>query len=569
MEVQENEEIIGEQKEYRGMMRTKFFVGGLIVFGLIIVTVACFFSGNVSGAISYTPASGSLSSTTSLNNGFVEQLYDADKAGTLTLYTATKTGNGSSVALTYPLSPADFIVLGGDRKDLYVTVTLWDATLSSMVVRVHGIGINNTAIYENLTFTGNGSKFVTKYYQSINSTKIYSWTGTGSITVALFQGQWGRVWKTGPRSYRFVNCTPALSGYYNQTNTSLSFYPSSTVCINFGTSGKAIFGNLSSSGVPRWGCTFVNEKNVNVTIAATAAVTYIKFYACSFMSIPSNRSTSSLRISETLGLLDIRNCLFSFNSEVISGGTNSIYKRNTFVSSKGGVANLLGTTGSADDLFFDNVSIPISMGTSAVTVYNCSVNNYDYLFKWTPIGLTPIKHFLRNFKVLGGLKCQYLGTATGFVEVRLQYGLNIRVRNGTSNLSGVSVKYFEINSSSLVRKRVQSLISGADGVVAYKYLNRSIWIRGRMYPSSNYTVMVWVNKTGYQSVCMNFTMSREMIFDVVLLKNVTGGIVTIVIPVGSSGSGLAMSISLGGGVGILGGLCVGMVFVRRRRRQTS
>ena len=42
-----------------------------------------------------------------------------------------------------------------------------------------------------------------------------------------------------------------------------------------------------------------------------------------------------------------------------------------------------------------------------------------------------------------------------------------------------------------------------------------------------------------------------------------------IIPIGSSGGGLAMSISLGGGVGILGGLCVGMVFVRRRRRQTS
>jgi hypothetical protein len=123
------------------------------------------------------------------------------------------------------------------------------------------------------------------------------------------------------------------------------------------------------------------------------------------------------------------------------------------------------------------------------------------------------------------MKCQYLGTATGFVEVRFQYGLSIRVRNGTANLSGASVKYFEINASSLVRKRVQSLTSGSDGLVTYKYLNRSIWLKGNVYPRSNYTISVWINKSGYQSLRMNFTMSRELVFDVVLLANYSSGLV--------------------------------------------
>jgi len=500
----------------------------LILLGVGLLIGMFLFMDNVSAAISYTPSSGALSSTTSLNNSFIEQLYAADKAGSLALRTATKTANESApVAHTYKFEPADYLMLGGTNNDFYVTLAGWDATLVNLTVRIYGTnwyGVNQS---EDLYFTGNSVVYATLLYRTSNSSMVFKcWkTGSFSVSVVVSQGQWGRMWRTGVNSYRVVNCTPALSGFYNQTNTSLSFYPASSVCINFGTAGKAIFGNLSADGVARWGCHFVNEKNVNASIASTAAVTYMKFYACSFMSYRFNRSSSSLRISETLGMLDVRNCVFSQNAYIVSGGTNSIFKRNTMVSAVGGIANILGTTALVDDQFFANVSIPISMGTSACTMYNCSVAGYDYIFKWTPIGLTPIKHHLRNFKVSGDMKCQYLGTATGFVEVRFQYGLSIRVRNGTANLSGVSVKYFEINASSLVRKRVQSLTSGSDGLVTYKYLNRSIWLKGNVYPRSNYTIGVWINKSGYQSVRMNFTMSRELVFDVVMLLNYSSGLV--------------------------------------------
>jgi len=499
-----------------------------VLIGLILLVGVCLFVNHAEGAISYTPSTGALSSTTSLNNSFIEQLYVADKAGALALRTATKTANESApVAHTYKFEPADYLMLGGSNNDFYVTLSGWDATLVNLTVRIYGTnwyGVNQS---EDLYFTGNSVVYATLLYRTSNSSMVFKcWkTGAFSVSVVVSQGQWGRMWKTGTNSYRIVNCTPALSGYYNQTNTSISFYPASTTMINFGTAGHCIFGNLSSTGVARWGCHFINEKNVNASIAATAAVTYMKFYACSFMSYPFNRSSSALRISQTLGKLDIRNCVFSQNAYIVSGGTNSIFKRNTMVSAVGGIANILGTTALVDDQFFANVSIPISMGTSACTMYNCSVAGYDYIFKWTPIGLTPIKHHLRNFKVSGDMKCQYLGTATGFVEVRFQYGLSIRVRNGTANLSGASVNYYEINASSLVRKRVHSLTSDANGLCGYKYLNRSIWLKGNVYPGSNYTVMVWINKSGYQSVKMNFTMSREMIFDVVLLKNYTSGLV--------------------------------------------
>jgi hypothetical protein len=500
----------------------------LLILGACLVVGMFLFMDDVSAAVAYTPSSGALSSSTSLNSDWVQQMYAFDKAGTLALRTATKTANETSpVAHTYAFEPADYLMLGGAANDFNVSVSGWDATLLNLTVRIYGTnwyGVNQS---EDLYFTGNRVSNATLLYRTSNSSMVFKcWkTGSFSVSVVVRQGQWGRVWRTGTNSYRFVNCSPSFSGSYNQTNTSLSFYPASTSLFNFGTAGKAIFGNLSSDGVARWGCHFINEKNVNATLSATSAATYMKFYACSFMSYRFNRSSSSLRITNTLGMLDIRNCVFSQNSYIISGGTNSIFSRNTIVSAVGGIANVLGTSAVASDMFFDNVSIPISFTTTVFYGYNFTLAGYDYLFKWTPIGLTPYVHFFRNFNVRGNMKALYLGTSTGAVKVLLQYGISLRVRNGTANLSGASVQYFEVNASSLVRKRVQSLTSGADGLAGYRYLNRSIWLRGEVYPDSNYTVSVWINKSGYQSVRMNFTMSRELVFDVVLLQNYSSGLV--------------------------------------------
>jgi len=501
------------------MKKTIILIG---ILSLIFVSGLCLFVNHADAAISYTPSTGALVSSTSLNESWVEQMYQADKAGTLALRTSTKTGNDSSPVLhTYAFEPADYIMLGGSNNDFYVTVSGWDATLLNMTVRINGTDFFGAYQTEDILFTGDGTQYTTKAYRTSNESQVIKWylsSGSASVSVVVGQGQWGRVWKTSVNSYRFVNATLSCSGFYNQTNTTISLYPYSTVAINVGTSGCFIFGNLSDAGVARWGCHFVNEKpDTNVSIAGTAAVTYIKFYACSFMSYPDNSSNSSLRISESLGLLDIQNCVFSQNSYVVSGGTNSIFKRNTFVSAVGGIANTLGTTGVTDDQYFGNISIPISMGTSAITASNCTLNGYDYLFKWTPIGITPIIHKLRNFKVLGNMYAQYLGTATGAVQVQLQYGIQIRTRNQSGNLSGAVIKYYQINTSSLVSTLIATVTSSSDGVAPYVFLNSSVWIRGDLAPSSNYSIHVWVNLSGYQDVHLNFTMNREMIFDVVLL----------------------------------------------------
>jgi len=492
------------------------------VISLACVSGLCLFINHADAAISYTPSSGALASTASLNENWVEQMYQADKDGTLALRTATTTGNETSPVLhTYAFEPADYIMLGGSNNDFYVTVSGWDATLLNMTVRINGTDFFGAAQTEDIRFTGNGTLNATKTYRTSNESQVVDWclaSGSASVSVVVGQGQWGRIWKTSVNSYRFVNESLVVSGFYNLTNTTISFYPSTTTVINAGTLGRFVFGNLDGTGVARWGCYFVNEKpDVNVSMGGTGVVSYLKFYACSFMSYPDNRSNSSLRVSETSGKLDIRNCVFSQNSYVNNGGTNSIFKRNTFVSAISGLRGVLGTEGTMDDQFFDNISIPITIGTSALTAGNCSVNGYDYLFQWTPIGITPYVHKLQNFKVLGNMNALYTGTSTGEPLVKLQYGIQIRTRNQIDNLSGAIIRYYQINTSSLVSTLIAAISSGLDGVAPYTFLDRSIWQKNAVEPNSNFSAHVWVNLSGYQDVHLNFTMNKEMIFDVVLL----------------------------------------------------
>ena len=260
------------------MKKTIILIG---ILSLIFVSGLCLFVDHADAAVSYTPSSGALASSTSLDENWVEQMYVLDKAGTLALRTATKTGNDTSPVLhTYAFEPADYIMLGGSNNDFYVTVSGWDATLLNMTVRINGTDFFGAFQTEDILFTGDGTQYTTKAYRTSNDSQVVNWylsSGSASVSVVVGQGQWGRIWKTGPNSYRIVNATTSLiGGSYNQTNITLSFYPYTTSCLSVSTTGRATFGNFSENGVARWGCHFINEKpDTNVSISGTAAVTYL------------------------------------------------------------------------------------------------------------------------------------------------------------------------------------------------------------------------------------------------------------------------------------------------------
>lgn len=125
-------------------------------------------------------------------------LWTADKAGTLSLHARTGIAavDGSPVNLTRNARPADRVVLGGAKQDLYVVVTAW-TNMTAATVRLIGTDTSDAVQTEDLAITGNGTYYPTKYFKTLTQTQVTVFTksDSGSFAYEVKQGQWGVVWK--------------------------------------------------------------------------------------------------------------------------------------------------------------------------------------------------------------------------------------------------------------------------------------------------------------------------------------------------------------------------------------
>ncbi len=133
-----------------------------------------------------------------------EDIYNADKAGTLTLVDRNGiTGTDANpVDNTYNLRPADEKVLGGAKHDLYIVVENWNAT--SATVRLIGTNENDESLTEDINITGNGTYYTSELFKTLTQTQVTAFSGT-SFDYELVQGQWGVVWKQKNREF-YLNC---------------------------------------------------------------------------------------------------------------------------------------------------------------------------------------------------------------------------------------------------------------------------------------------------------------------------------------------------------------------------
>lgn len=130
-------------------------------------------------------------------------LYNADKAGTLSLHARTGiTGvDGSQVAVDRAERPADYIVLGGASNDLYIIVANWNGTTAT--IRIAGTDRDGTAQAEDIVVTANGTYYTTKWFKTVT----HSYVVAANITTFdydLTQGQWGVVWKECANQFYFT-----------------------------------------------------------------------------------------------------------------------------------------------------------------------------------------------------------------------------------------------------------------------------------------------------------------------------------------------------------------------------
>jgi hypothetical protein len=135
--------------------------------------------------------------------GFLD-LWNADKAGTLTLQSRTGIGgtDASPVAFTTNLRPTDYYVLGGAKRNLYITVSSW-TSITSSTIQISGTDTAGNVQTEDIVVTASGTYFPALYYHTCTSSKVTAWTGTGSYAYNVTQTQWGIVWKTGASEFAF------------------------------------------------------------------------------------------------------------------------------------------------------------------------------------------------------------------------------------------------------------------------------------------------------------------------------------------------------------------------------
>jgi len=128
-------------------------------------------------------------------------LYDADKAGTLSLEDrdGLSSVDGAPVAVDHALCPADYRELGGACNDLYIVIENW-VGVGTVSIEIVGTDRCGNAVSEVIAVTGDGTSYLTKKYATITTTQItIIVVGNGSPTFdyELIQGQWGVVWKNG------------------------------------------------------------------------------------------------------------------------------------------------------------------------------------------------------------------------------------------------------------------------------------------------------------------------------------------------------------------------------------
>jgi len=179
-----------------------------------IITIAfllLFFIPLSSASISYDPSTNTITiigdatcGNSEANACGFEDIYNADKAGTLTLIdrdgiTGTDT---DPVNNAYNLRPADEKVMGGAKHDLWIEIENWNG-FTNATIRLIGKDEAGNDQTEDIVVTGDGTYYSDELWTELTQTQVVGVSGSGSLDYNLAQGQWGVVSKQGGNQYYF------------------------------------------------------------------------------------------------------------------------------------------------------------------------------------------------------------------------------------------------------------------------------------------------------------------------------------------------------------------------------
>jgi len=485
-------------------------------------------------AITYSPSDDKITVTgySEATPCTFEDIYQADKAGTLTLIDrdGMNSTDANPVNNTYNLCPADEKLLGGTKHDLYIIVENWDAT--SATVKLIGTNENDDSLTEDINITGNGTYYASSLFKTLTQTQITAFTGT-SFDYSLVQGQWGTIWKTGSNSYYWKN-TKLIIGdgstatYFIDTNKQITI--DSDVIHSWGSNYYIYIDNNAYFRLGK----YINEAEKRTDSG------------CQFLFLQTNRWFRAI-MSHYGADVHILSCEFlnagTSDSSPIQFGSedhrfwNCIFQKQWFqFSGKGNIYNLIGLqvsqglymTGTFDKITFLS-------GTDLFRAYG---GTYTYIEPYSR-GLTYIAvgHSFTAYIIDADTNTWtirwYRDYPTGYVY--RQYTFNLKVIDKENNsILGASVKVWDKDNNLLFSESTDENGIITEQILTYKKYEKDV--ENCVDPGCSETIVttysphiIEISKAGYQTYKKKFTLDKEIDWTIGLKKisiNIDNEVVT-------------------------------------------
>ncbi len=370
-------------------------------------------------------------------------LYTADKAGTLDLKirTGISATDTSAVNSVYSLRPADEIIMGGTKNDLYLTVANFTG-VTSVTVQLAGADASGTAQTEDIIITANGQYNSTKIWKTLTTTQVTSVTGTGTFDYTLTQGQWGITWND--KNWYKIDRPILLSNtyfednsiqvvideqlYHNSNGISI-FYFDNSVGLTYITFGTIIdeAKKSTSNGI---------EFFYNNIILGYASFIYLKsghtrLYSCTFTSQIKRDVTSSISThTSSVSQSRIWNCVFKKNFQCgLSGSSSNVDIFNLTVGNNSTIIRRPDPTDKIEKLSGNSISYCVWYQNYGGFVKDLWAVNGDYVARIQDVGTNDT--FVVNFDIDSWL-VNWAGTNSG--NLYRQNSLKLRVCDKNGNM---------------------------------------------------------------------------------------------------------------------------------------
>jgi hypothetical protein len=441
-------------------------------------------------------------------------LWNADKAGTLSLHARTGINavDANPVNLARNLRPADEVLMGGAKQDLYIIITNW-SNMTSATIRLIGTNENGGALTEDIVVNGNGTYYASKLFKTLTQSQVTVFTksDSGSFSYEVLQGQSGVVWKIGSSQFKF-DCKIQMGDgstptYFTDKSKSVSWEQPADAwtCIKVKAQATVTFGNLvnltrksTDQGVHfllsfGWGYAQI-DADVNSTVY---------FYSCSVVA-----SGGVGRIGGA-GVMRIWNFQANRTSLTLIPAGSNLY--NVYLGNVAGDFACTLLTGTMDKL------ATIECLYSQYLCANVTISNLDAQGHTTFAmveGASLYKVYLINVTVDSWT---FAFTAGSDTIVYRQYTFDLKVTDKDNNpINGATVTLKDKGGN-----QIFSVNTDANGNIATQTASRGYYDQAHGSTLQDYGPhTLTIAKAGYQTYIKKFTLSAKTIWEIKLAKAV-------------------------------------------------